>query len=104
MAAIIPILGTLSREKFRKSEKPARRRRVKRLLPPPALNWILSSGYNGSCVRAASRLARVDFPPPAFPNTATLLIPHALSRCRPRQARSRLLTQGAIFFGATSHR
>src|SRR6266508_882708 len=42
--------------------------------PPPALNWIVSSGYNGSRVRSAKRLASVDFPPPAFPNTATLFI------------------------------
>ena len=52
-------------------------------LPPPALNWIMSSGYNGSRVRSAKRLARVDFPPPAFPNTATLFIWHARSTCPP---------------------
>src|SRR5215468_9241260 len=42
-------------------------------LPPPALNWIASSGYSGSPVISARRLASVDFPPPALPNTATFL-------------------------------
>src|SRR5215470_5843083 len=42
-------------------------------LPPPALNWIASSGYSGSPVISASRRASVDFPPPALPNTATFL-------------------------------
>src|SRR5215471_12213398 len=44
------------------------------ILPPPALYWIVSSGYKGRPVIAAKRLASVDFPPPAFPNTATLFI------------------------------
>src|SRR5215471_9515143 len=42
-------------------------------LPPPALNWMASSGYSGSPVISARRLASMDFPPPAFPNTATFL-------------------------------
>src|SRR5262245_5452003 len=41
---------------------------------PPALNCILSNVYKGSRVSSARRLARVDFPPPAFPNTATRFI------------------------------
>lgn len=32
-----------------------------------------SSGYSGSPVISARRLASVDFPPPALPNTATFL-------------------------------
>ena len=39
--------------------------------------------HNGSRVRSAKRLARVDFPPPVFPNTATLFIWHARSTCPP---------------------
>src|SRR5262245_28274983 len=42
-------------------------------LPPPALNWMASSGCSGSPVISARRLASVDFPPPALPNTATFL-------------------------------
>src|SRR5215510_1025934 len=42
-------------------------------LPPPDLNWIASSGYSGSPVISARRLASVDFPPPALLNTATFL-------------------------------
>src|SRR5260221_11159322 len=56
--------------------------------PPPARNWMASSGYNGSRVSSARRLASVDFPPPAFPNTATLFMGHAPSTCpSPRDAR-----------------
>src|SRR5580700_5670532 len=44
---------------------------------PPVLNCIMSTECKGSRVSSAKRLASVDFPPPAFPNTATLLIEHA---------------------------
>jgi hypothetical protein len=37
----------------------------------------MSTECKGSRVSSAKRLASVDFPPPAFPNTATLLMAHA---------------------------
>jgi hypothetical protein len=34
----------------------------------------VSNGYVGKRVKSAKRLASVDFPPPAFPNTAIVFM------------------------------
>ena len=47
---------------------------------PPARNLIVSTGYKDSPVTSANRLASVDLPAPALPNTATFLI---ASTCQP---------------------
>src|SRR5882724_9121553 len=39
---------------------------------------MISIGYSGSPVTAANRLASVDLPPPALPNTATFLMARIL--------------------------